>query len=304
MKDNIKFQHPFIQNSVELYPKEKYTAILGINPSLGARSPYLWNASFEYFKIDSKMYAFDVQEDKLNDLLAYLDNSPNFLGGAIAVPYKEKVAEWLGERVSNEALKIGAVNCLARSIDGQLWGHNTDGLAALEAFKLNFPIRANKSILILGSGGSAKAVSAYFKNYLEANDRLTMASRSLDGKLYANKLGVSWIEWEKVSSFLHEVNILINCTSVGHGELKDKSPLKLEDLTLMPSNSIVYDIIYQPSPSLLLKHALDLQFSILDGTHMNLKQAVIAFSYVNRINNVTEEKVEISMSNYLNGQKK
>jgi shikimate dehydrogenase len=83
------------------YPEGKpFAAILGANPSRGARSPLLWNAAFQAHGVDAEMLPLDVSAEGLIPLLDVLDATPTFIGGAIAVPHKEAVARWLGERCS------------------------------------------------------------------------------------------------------------------------------------------------------------------------------------------------------------
>lgn len=299
MNQPFRFLHPFIDNVIELNRNEKYAVIIGANPSKGARSPMLWNLAYEQYQMGIKMYPFDVSRKNLHSLLAYLEDTPEFLGGAIAVPFKEDVAKWLGKRLSSEALNIGAVNCIAKNDKGKLWGYNTDGQASLEVFEKKFAPLSFGSILILGSGGSAKAVSAFFRKAIKSSDSISIASRSLNGRTYAQKIGANWVRWEDVPSLLPNVNILINCTTVGHGDFVNESPLSYEDLLLLPRDSIVYDIIYQPSPSLLLQYALNQNLSILDGTAMNLSQAVIAFCYVNRGKKISKARTELSMLKFI-----
>jgi shikimate dehydrogenase len=297
---NFKFNHPFIENHIELSSGENYTAIIGSNPSKGARSPNLWNAAYKYYNMETKMYCFDVLPQNLNNLLSYLESTPEFLGGSIAVPYKESVAEWLGENLSPETYKIKSVNCIGRNGKGKLFGYNTDGQASLEAFEKEFGKISDKSILILGSGGAAKAVTAFFQKYLGALNKITLASRSIKGKIFAEKLDINWIAWNDLSTILDKTNIVVNCTSVGHGDFILQSPLSYEQVSLLHPDSFVYDIIYQPSPSLLLSHAKNQKLKILDGTDMNLQQAVIAFCLVNNKINVNKNLTKLVMLNYLN----
>ena len=74
----------------------KYAAIIGINPSKGARSPILWNRAFKYFDHEIRMKPIDVKEDKINDLFEKLNEDKDFIGGAIAFPYKEIIAKLFG----------------------------------------------------------------------------------------------------------------------------------------------------------------------------------------------------------------
>ena len=62
---------------------EKYSAILGLNPSKGARSPKLWNRAYSYFKISAEMIPIDIQKKNFEKLLFLLKNDPNFSGGCL-----------------------------------------------------------------------------------------------------------------------------------------------------------------------------------------------------------------------------
>ena len=79
----------------ENYSKNFY-AIIGENPSKGARSPKLWNACFRRFKVKAKMIPIDIRRKNFKNTFTKLMNNKNYLGGAVAVPYKEEVFKKLG----------------------------------------------------------------------------------------------------------------------------------------------------------------------------------------------------------------
>ena len=153
-----------IENQIDTSHLDQYAAIIGEYPSKGARSPKLWNAVFESEKRNCKMLPLDVKKENIINLLNDLNNDKEFIGGAIAVPYKEVVAKWLGDNITPEAKKIGAVNCLYRNSEGVLHGTNTDGEASLVTFKDKFGSLENKSVMVLGVGGAGKAVASYFSS--------------------------------------------------------------------------------------------------------------------------------------------
>ena len=132
----IALLRKLIKNNIDINEGDIFTAIIGLNPSQGARSPLLWNAVFKKHAPSLKMHAFDVEKEKLNDLLSLLDSNPNFVGGAIAAPY-EKVYDFLKNNVDQEVNLIKSVNSLSKR-DNKLHGHNTDGKASLFSFKKNF----------------------------------------------------------------------------------------------------------------------------------------------------------------------
>lgn len=257
----------------------QFAAILGASPSKGARSPILWNAAFEAQGIDARMLPLDVTEDRLTALLEALDANVRFVGGAIAMPHKEAVANWLGKRLTPEAVDIGAVNCLYRGLDGRLMGTNTDGEGALRSFEGHFGKPVGKRVLLLGLGGAGKAVAAFFRRAVEPGGHLSVCNRSASGQEAAMRMEAGWVPWAELSDALPTTDLLINCTSVGTAAQVGLSPVSAEQLARLPRVARVFDIIYQPSPSALLELAAARGLEVLDGMGMNLEQAVLAYGY-------------------------
>ena len=127
-----------ITNNLNLDDGKKFAAIIGLNPSNGARSPLLWNAAYSYYNDDTRMLPLDVTTNNLAKLLYELERNVDFIGGAITIPYKEDVVNWLGGNITEDAKKIGAVNCLFRGKDGSLFGTNTDGEASILSYNSEF----------------------------------------------------------------------------------------------------------------------------------------------------------------------
>ncbi len=275
-----------IENQINIAHLEKYAAIIGENPSNGARSPKLWNAVFDKNGLNYSMVPLDVTRDKIIDLLINLSQDDDFIGGAIAVPYKEVVAEWLGENITSEAKKIGAVNCLYRDANGILQGTNTDGEASLITFKNKFESLESKSVMILGVGGAGKAVASYFAT--SANSTIII-SRSKEGRKYADKINVKWGNWSQINDIIDTIDVVVNCTSVGFGDQEMQSPLSEEHIENLKKSTIVFDIIYQPLKTKLLEIAGNNGISIFNGLEMNLEQAVLAYQYAVKSNNSLDE---------------
>ena len=270
----IEFKNYFSSQSL-------YTLIIGLNPSKGARSPILWNSVFNEKSLKVKMLPLDVDENNLDELLNYLSKDINFKGGAIAVPFKENVAIWLGaNNLTNEAQKIGAVNCLFRSDDGVLMGTNTDGEASINCFMQKFGSIKNKNVLQFGCGGAGKAVSTYFSTN---GAKITLVVRNINSKLvkFANSISANIINWNDLKNpNLLNTDIIINTTDIGFsGSFKQNEKLLSEDqIDGISHNCIVYDIIYDPTSTNFLKSCETKGLRIYNGTDMNLEQAVIGFS--------------------------
>ena len=275
-----------IENQINIAHLDKYAAIIGENPSNGARSPKLWNAVFDNDGLNYSMIPLDVTKDKIIELLNDLSRDEDFIGGAIAVPYKETVSKWLGENITPEAKKIGAVNCLYRDANGKLQGTNTDGEASLITFENKFESLESKSVMILGVGGAGKAVASYFAT--SANSTIII-SRSKEGKEYADKINARWGNWSQIDDHIDTVDVVVNCTSVGFGDQEMASPLSEEQIANLKKSTIVFDIIYQPVKTKLLEIADKSGISTLNGLEMNLEQAVLAYQYAVKPNKNLDE---------------
>ena len=278
----IKYKN-LINNKIENLENKLFTAIIGESPSSGARSPILWNAAFKALTMNCRMIPLDVSSHNLDKLIYELDNDKNFVGGSVTIPYKEKVARWLGQhRLSDQANAIGAVNCIYRNKDKKIVGTNTDGEASLVSFEKEFGSVAGKKILILGPGGAGKAVIAYFTKAALPDGHVTVAGRlnTEEGKKLTKKLNASlWIQWEEIDNYINNIDVLINCTNIGFGKNIEQSPITINQINKLKKNCIVYDIIYQPHLTRLLTKSVEKKLKILNGLSMNLEQAVLAFGH-------------------------
>ncbi len=270
-----------ISNSItNLENTEKYAAIIGENPSSGARSPKLWDAAFKDNKIDAVMHPFDVTRDNLNDVLVEISSDNNFIGGAVAVPYKTEIALWLGEKnLTKEAHNIGAVNCIFKDENGILKGTNTDGAAALKCLENQLNNLKNKSIIQLGCGGAGRAVAAYIAGNSIKLDIAARYRTEIDD--FTKKINASLLDWNNFVYQLDDYDVIINTTSIGFQNIND-SPLEQKDIKKLRKNKFFYDIIYDPCPSKLLLMAKASGHDILDGLSMNLEQAILGFDYATK----------------------
>jgi len=258
----------------------KYAAILGLSPSKGARSPLLWNAAFKAAGIDAVMHPMDVTPEGLPALVAALKADPRYVGGAVAVPHKQTIGALL-DRVEPEAERIGAVNAIYR--DGEeLVGSNTDGAGALTQIEelcggAKF-LRA-KNAVVIGLGGAGIAVAAYLAGHTA---HLRVANRSPDtAAAAAKKLGAEAVELPLEAHILAETDVLVNCTTIGYQDGPEGSPVDEAGIRTLHRGAVVYDIIYQPAQTPLLKLASSHGLAHRNGLGMNLDQAVIAWVKAN-----------------------
>lgn len=252
--------------------------IIGANPSQGARSPKLWNAAYKATNLQGAMYPLDVQQENLPRLLSALQSEDSVRAVAVAAPFKTEVAQWLGRRVTSIASRSGSVNLLARGVDGYFEGYNTDGLGALASLREAVPSLQDKRVLILGSGGTGRAVISAIQEVLTDQGTLVVAIRSDTQRQWVIDVGAQPTSWQDLDSQVSNVDVVINCTTVGWGTQAELSPLTPNQVSLLGPEVVVFDVVYQPVLTKLLEMTSARGLLCLGGTRMNLLQAVIAFT--------------------------
>ncbi|MBW2094994.1 MAG: shikimate dehydrogenase [Deltaproteobacteria bacterium] len=187
-------------------------------------------------------------------------------GLSITIPYKSDVIPLL-DRIDSLAEKIGAVNTVVNE-DGVLAGYNTDAAGALEALQEVIDPRG-KHILVLGSGGAAKAIGYILK---EQGGKVIIAGRSRkQGKELARGLDAAYVPLEKISGM--QVEILINATPVGMSPDQDQIPVDVSTIEV----ETVMDIVYNPLKTVLLKKAASLGCRVIPGARMFIHQGAEQF---------------------------
>ncbi|MGD0352475.1 MAG: shikimate dehydrogenase [Dehalococcoidia bacterium] len=249
-------------------------------------SPDFQQAALDYYKLDMRYEAREVKADDLPSAVNQL-RQPQNLGANITVPYKETVIGLL-DKIDDFAGLVGAVNTVVNS-DGRLAGFNTDAPGFLKALRVDAGFEpANKKVLILGAGGAARAVS--FSLLQEKVSVLIIANRSLAkaenlagalAKQAANSKMKTEIEVVPLSSAnlkktVVQCQLIVNCTTVG---MKCSSEEGLSPLVsgLIPKDALVYDLVYNPSQTPLLKMAKAAGTKTLGGLPMLVYQGAASF---------------------------
>jgi shikimate dehydrogenase len=272
-----------VSNAIDLKEGAPYAAILGESPSTSARSPKLWNFIFTRLGLPYRMVPLDVSEQNLGLVFAHLCNDPNFIGGAVAVPYKVEIFNLLGDRVTKDCRSIGAINCMFRGGDDDiLYGANTDGIAALDVIESRMGPLLGKNAVVIGFGGVGRAISTHISRAVGHHGSLSIVCRTRSPDLnYARTVRVDRTESiENYGFLLKGADVLINCTSVGAGETFDLTPIDEILLSLAPKHCLVFDVVFGSRPNRLERTAKSLGLEYLDGSSMNLEQAVFGFKHV------------------------
>lgn len=242
----------------------KYFTIFG-NPVSHSKSPLMHNNAFKKINFDG-CYTRYLLEDG-NQIIEKF-KSLNVKGASVTVPHKEKAYEQCDE-VRGIAKDIKAVNLLILE-DDKVIGYNTDAPGFMEAIS-DFEYT---SILILGAGGTAKALSLMMP---EAH----IINRS-EGRLkYFKEKNITSFTWDKFE--IQKYDLIINSTSAGLND--DNYPIKKKILEKLFENAkYAVDVIYTPTP--FQKLAKEKGLTVRDGSHMLVYQGVLAFEkfvYPNQI---------------------
>ncbi len=248
----------------------KFLGLIGF-PIRHSLSPQIHNYLFEKYNVDAVYGCFEVKN--LKETVRGLV-SLGFVGFNVTIPYKEKIIKYL-DYIDKETALIGAVNTV-KIHKGKLYGYNTDGKGFLKSLESLGFVSRGKSILILGAGGAAKSISVYLAkkkvDKIAFYDIVYQKAYRLAKKIYRLfKISSSAIK-DKNSIKLSEFDLLVNATGVG---LKKGDPLVIE-LAGFKKNLVVYDLIYNPLFTPLLKEAKKKGLFVINGLEMLIWQALEA----------------------------
>ena len=231
------------------------------NPVSHSRSPLMHNSVFTHLNYNARYTRTHLEDgSKLKEVFFYLALN----GANITVPHKEAAYKACDE-VRGFAKEIGVVNTLVNE-NGRLIGYNTDAdgfLYSIEAFK-NI-----KSILILGAGGTAKALGARF---LQEGIQVSILNRSASRLEYFKNLNMKCFTWEDFSPSSYD--LVINTTSAGLSDEELPAPTTLIK-TILQNTNYVAEVIYGRTTP-FLKMAQENGITCKDGADMLLGQGVLA----------------------------
>jgi len=241
-------------------------------------SPSMHNDGFAELGLNYLYLPFSIEPDNVGQAVAGI-RGLGISGINVTIPHKQAVMPHL-DQLSEEAELIGAVNTIENK-EGTLIGHNTDGRGFIRSLKeeTNF-VAADKSVLLVGAGGAARAIS--FQLALEGIEKLFITdleiskAQELATEIKNNTdVEVVTIGQEKIADIIAELDLLVDSTPVGMHPNVDVDPVVGADL--MHQDLIVYDVVYNPQETVLLQAAKRAGATAVSGLGMLLYQGVIAF---------------------------
>ena len=250
-------------------------AVLGW-PISHSLSPAIQNAALRQAGLNFVYISLPVAAENLSAAVSGL-RAMNFRGFNVTIPHKTAIMQYLDE-IDPAAQIIGAVNTVVND-DGKLIGYNTDAYGFMNSLlKENFVLDGSEAV-VMGAGGAAQAV---VQSLSAAGANITVGARNgtkaatLADK-FAPHYDIHSCAWqtEEFVSALSKADLLVNTTPLGMKPHLDEMPPV--DWAKLKATALVYDVIYTPSQTILLKEAKAHGFGTLNGEGMLVGQGAKAF---------------------------
>jgi shikimate dehydrogenase len=223
----------------------------------------------KFFRDGLRDYHYDLYPlNNAEELTSLLADNPELCGLNVTIPYKEKIMKFLTD-IDPAARRIGAVNVI-KIRNGSLQGFNTDSDAFLETLEKWFPNAEGSSAIILGTGGSSKAVQEALK---KMKIKFEVVSRNPAEGIHTYK------SLEKNDAIISGANLIVNTTPLGMSP--DTTGIPPINYELLTSGHYVYDLIYNPARTLFLQKAEMHGAHIKNGLEMLHIQAEKAWAIWN-----------------------
>ena len=242
-------------------------AVIG-DPIEHSMSPLIHNAAFKELGMDSSYIAYRIERGDLEDGIESL-KSARIAGFNVTIPHKVDVLKYL-DSYDDDCKQVGAANTVEIS-NGKLAGYNTDVKGFLDPLHERKISLKGLDVLLLGAGGAARAIVIALAK--QKCSSITVANRTVKSAQALETLADIKIESiDDAPRLAKNASLIVNATSLG---LKiEQSPIPAE---FMNADQIIYDIVYRPMKTELLREASKAGAIIIYGYEMLLAQACESF---------------------------
>ena len=243
-------------------------------------SPVMHNAAFKQLGLDYEYVPMEVEPKDLKEAIGGL-KALHIAGFNVTIPYKQAVIPLI-DKCTELAETIGAVNTVQNQ-DGTLIGYNTDAEGFIDSLKLEARfLPKGKNVVIIGSGGASRAVCTMLAREgvksLTITDVLPQKALDLSEYLKDN-FSVSSRALDNSDPILqreiNHANLVVNTSPIGMEPKTDACPIS-DDIELHPGLT-VYDLVYNPKETKLLKKAKQVGANAVSGLGMLVRQGALAF---------------------------
>lgn len=257
---------------MKISAKTKICVIVG-DPIEHSLSPAMHNAAYQALGIDDEFVfvAAHVKVEDMKDVVQAV-RVMNIRGLTCTIPHKIEVMQYLDE-IDPIAEKIGAVNTVVNE-NGVLKGYNTDWLGTVAPLVHATRTLKSKKVALIGAGGAARAMGY---GVIQRGANLTIFNRTTEkAREFAQELGngVHVKTLDEMKAEIPKMDVILNATSLGMGEQVNQSPVPKE---CIQQGQIVFDAVYAPRETKLLKEAKEQGAYTIAGVEMLLHQGVAQF---------------------------
>ena len=246
-------------------------------PITHSMSPTIHNFWIEKYSLNASYHKLEVDKKELRYLIKDLREN-KIKGFNVTIPYKKIIIDFVDE-LETSASKSKAVNTVYKVKD-KIIGANTDGTGFVSSLQkdLNFHLDSNTNVMCVGAGGAAYGIISSLidlnPNLIKIINRTASAGIKLIKHFEEFAGSKKILEYKPISCKPDNyIDLLINCTSCG---MNGKNPLDIE-LGSMKKKSLVYDLVYKPSMTPLMKIAREKKINNTNGFYMLVRQASESF---------------------------
>jgi 3-dehydroquinate dehydratase/shikimate dehydrogenase len=258
----------------EINAKTRLFAVIA-DPVGHSLSPLVHNAAFQSQGLPYRYFALQIAPDDLPIFIQWCKQNESFGGLSVTIPHKETIVKLLNQ-VETAASSIGAVNTVIFD-RGEALGYNTDYRAAMESIEVAMQKKwgegstlQGRAVLVLGAGGVSRAISQGLR---QRGAIVAIASRSVErSEALAKDVGGRALPWDRRYDI--KPGLIVNGTPMGMHPNINETPYEKRYLD---ERQIIFDTVYNPEQTLLLKEAREVGCTVVTGVSMFLRQA--AYQY-------------------------
>ena len=247
--------------------KLPYAEVIG-DPIAQSKSPAIHKFWLEKLDVEADYRACHVTPDGLKDYVADRRDDKNWRGCNVTMPHKQMVMDHVADP-GMVRQSIGAMNTVARNEQNALFGTNTDAggfFAPIADIDL-----AGQDIIVIGAGGAARAV-LFALSKIDVGSVTVVNRNALKASALLAHFGLKGQALEHGAT-LPQAKLLVNASALG---MAGQDELNI-DLDVLPDDAVVYDLVYSPLQTRLLKAAKKRNLETVDGLAMLIGQAALAF---------------------------
>ncbi len=247
---------------------KEFTAYGLIGDPVGhSLSPAVMNIFLQHYGMNAAFIVIRIRKGELSRLFDDYIGALSLGGFTITMPHKEDVIPYLDE-MSDAAKRCRSVNVVSFS-GGKRFGHTTDGLGCLKSFEETGRKAKDQKVVILGVGGASKSIAHAFG---AAGADVTLLSRDIEkAKAAADEIGgIKGGDSGRLNSYMPGCTLFINASPLGMKGSPDFDDFSFLDL--LPKTATVYDAVYNPRETSLLREARNRGIHTVEGLRMLLSQ--------------------------------